>query len=117
MQFWAIYDRPGAELHHVSLTISAQRDEDIKQWVGTCQELEVSSQGDSLGDAIDETIEATLLYLDTIEELGERKRVFEERGVRPEFGVPDLESPPLHESSFGVTTTHVYVGHPEHVPA
>lgn len=117
MQIWVMYDRRGVELYHVPLTITVQRDEDVDQWVGTCRELDVSSQGDTIGEALDETVTATLLYLNMVEELGERKRVFGERGIEAHFGEPDWDSEPHHAPAEGVSTTHVYVGHKEHVPA
>ncbi len=51
------------------------------QWVSQCIEFDISSFGASPGDAIEELKDAVCSYLNTIEDLGERERVFEERGV------------------------------------
>lgn len=48
----------------------------------------VASCGDSIGEALGNVIEATLLYLNTVEELGERRRVFDERGIVFDRGLP-----------------------------
>ncbi len=53
--------------------------EDDGHWVGLCEELDVSSFGETREEALDATLEATELYLNTLEEMGERERVFGER--------------------------------------
>lgn len=85
---WALMDKPGVELYHLELTVALERDDDIDEWVGEVAELGVTSQGVSVGEAIDNTLEATIVYLDTIEEVGERRRVFTERGIEPKLGPP-----------------------------
>jgi predicted RNase H-like HicB family nuclease len=52
-----------------------------KQWVSECPELAVISCGDTLQEALDNIADATGLYLNTIEQQGERERVFRERGI------------------------------------
>ena len=52
-----------------------------KQWVSECPELAVTSCGDTLEEALDNAADATGLYLNTIEQQGERERVFRERGI------------------------------------
>jgi predicted RNase H-like HicB family nuclease len=52
-----------------------------EKFVGECVELDVSSFGDTVDDAIRMTLEATELYLETIDDLGERERLFAEKGV------------------------------------
>lgn len=64
---------------YVMLTLEAYPEG--RQFVSVCRELGVASAGDTLGEAIDAVREATLLYLSTIEELGERERVFNEKGI------------------------------------
>ena len=52
------------------------------RFVATCPELDVSSFGDSVEDAAAHLENAVLLYLDVIEEDGERERIFCERGLK-----------------------------------
>ncbi len=87
IQRWAIVmDKPGVELYHFLLTFRAWQEDD--HWVSVCVELDVASQGSSGGDAIEKVIEAALLYLNTIEAVGERRRVFDERDIEVELGLP-----------------------------
>lgn len=51
-------------------------------YVSTCLELGIASQGETVDEAFDNIRDATLVYLNTIERLGERQRVFRERGIK-----------------------------------
>lgn len=51
-------------------------------YVSICPELETSSCGDTIDEALKNIRDATLLYLNTIEEQGERERIFKERGIK-----------------------------------
>lgn len=83
---WAILDKPGVELYHVQLTLRAWLDDD--EYVAVCDDLGVASQGGSRGEAIDNVTEAAILYLNTIEQNGQRRRIFDERGISAERGLP-----------------------------
>lgn len=108
MKFWAIYDRPGVEVHALPLTIALEQDDTVEEWVGTCCELDVTSSGETMGKAVDATVEATLLYLNTLEELGERRRVFDERDLVPRVIVDHSDQPVIHETA--VSVMHIFVG-------
>lgn len=64
---------------YVVLTIRIHREDDA--YVGLCEELDVSSFGDSVDEALAATLEATALYLETLDDEGERDAVFAERGI------------------------------------
>ena len=51
------------------------------QWVGRCDELAVSTCADSQAEAMEGIIEATSLYLETLQEEGELEHVLWERGL------------------------------------
>ncbi len=52
-----------------------------KHFLSRCIELETASFGGSFDEALANIKEATFEYLNTIERLGERQRIFEERGI------------------------------------
>jgi len=56
--------------------------EENNHFVSECPELDVASCGDTIDEALDNIKEATLLYINTIEEQGERQRIFHERNIR-----------------------------------
>lgn len=64
----------------ITLTLEVEREDD--QYVALCPELDVASYGDSVEDAIEHLKDAVSLYLDSIEQDGERPRVFQERGIK-----------------------------------
>jgi predicted RNase H-like HicB family nuclease len=66
----------------ITLTLEVEREDD--RYVSLCPELDVSSYGDSVEDAIAHLKDAVRLYLDTIEADGERERIFQERGIEIE---------------------------------
>ncbi len=51
------------------------------EWVSQCVEIDVSSFGSTPQEAIEELKDAIGSYLNTIDELGERERALETRGV------------------------------------
>jgi predicted RNase H-like HicB family nuclease len=55
--------------------------EEEGQYVGRCVELGVSSCAKSSAKALARAQEATILYLNTLEEVGERERVLAEAGI------------------------------------
>ena len=69
----------------VTLRLEVERVDDL--YVAHCPELDVSSYGDSVEDVFDRLKNAIILYLDTIEQDGERERIFRERGISVESRV------------------------------
>jgi len=61
----------------VTLAVHAEGE----QYVADCVELGTSSYGASVQEALDNVREATLLFLNTLDELGECERVLQEQGV------------------------------------
>jgi hypothetical protein len=51
-------------------------------WVSQCVELEIASFGPNPDEAQTELMDAVCAYLNTLEELGERERVLEQRGIQ-----------------------------------
>ena len=68
--------------------------EEDGQFVGLCEELGVSSCGDTLADALAATFEAAILYLNTLEQLGDRERVFKEKKLHLSSLVPTKDVRP-----------------------
>ncbi len=52
------------------------------KWLSECVELGVGTFGESAQDAGEQAIDAICSYLNTLEDLGERERVFAERGIQ-----------------------------------
>jgi predicted RNase H-like HicB family nuclease len=63
----------------ITLTLEVAREG--KHFVSRCRELGTASCGDSFDEALDNIREATQEYLNTIERLGERPRIFQEKGI------------------------------------
>ena len=74
-------DEPGVAVDHVVLTFRVQADPETNTLVGVCEELGVSSFGETVDGTIDNVVEATLLYLNTLEDHDELRRVFDERRI------------------------------------
>lgn len=93
---WTAERPAGPALGHILVTFRISRDDD-GYYVGECQELGVSSFGNTLQEALDATVEATEAYLQALDETGERDRVFSERGVQFYRNTPpdDLTEVPL----------------------
>lgn len=89
---WMVYDKPGVELYHVELTFRVRASEDDGGYVAVCEELGVPSEGETVGEALENVVDATLLYLNTIEEIDERRRVFDEHEITCELGLPEVAS-------------------------
>lgn len=64
---------------YVALTLAVRQEG--KQFVSTCLELETTSCGDTIDEALANVREATTEYLNTIERMGERPRIFAEKGI------------------------------------
>lgn len=52
-----------------------------KRWTAQCEELGTATFGRSLYEAGKKLREAVLLHLNTLEEVGERERFFQEHGI------------------------------------
>lgn len=52
-----------------------------RHWVGVCDQLGTSMFGHTLEEAQERLEEATLLHLNTLEEIGERERFFAENSI------------------------------------
>lgn len=66
---------------YIRVTFCAAWDDETKQYAVECPELGVATCAGDLDGAFESICEAALLYLDSLEEAGERDRVFEERGL------------------------------------
>jgi predicted RNase H-like HicB family nuclease len=67
-------------LGFIELTFIASEEEG--GYVSTCPELGIASQGKTVDEAFENLKDATQVYLETIQQLGERERVFKERHIR-----------------------------------
>ena len=52
------------------------------QWVGRCLEFDVASSGPSADEAVEETMDAVCSYLNALEEIGERERLFRDSDIK-----------------------------------
>lgn len=86
---------------YITLTLSIE--EEDGGYVSRCPELGVASCGDTLDEALHNIEEATLLYLDTIEEMGERERIFRERGIHIMPGGPRVAERPARSDQEAVS--------------
>jgi len=53
-----------------------------RKWTAHCEELGTATFGPTLLEAQKRIVEATLLHLNTLEDVGERKRFFKENGIK-----------------------------------
>src|SRR6185295_19855016 len=68
-----------AILGYITLTLEAIPEG--RSYVSRCPELGVTSCGDSMGEAIESVKDAVATYLSALTKLGERTRVFKEKGI------------------------------------
>jgi predicted RNase H-like HicB family nuclease len=91
------------ELGYILVTYRVHPEES-GQFGAECVELGVRTCGDSVGEAFEAIVEATLLYLNSLERHGERARTFAERGIVIMSGEPDdgglARSVPLRPSEY-----------------
>lgn len=86
---------------YITLTLEAYPEG--KMFVSRCRELGVASCGDSIWGAIESLKDAVTTYINAIEQLGERERVFAEKGIVIRQTKPRsvrVESDPLPPNSF-----------------
>ncbi len=67
-------------MKYIILTFMVQQEG--AYWVSECQELGTSSFGSNEDEALDNLFDATEVYLNTLEELGEAHQVLDEKGVQ-----------------------------------
>lgn len=67
---------------YVELTVIVEREQN--QFVSYCPEFDTASCGDTVEEAFENLKDATLVYLNALEETGEREWVFKERNIRIE---------------------------------
>ena len=77
----------------ILLTEVAEQEGD--QFAVQCPELGIASCGDSIEEAFGNIREAIALHLNVLEELGDRERVFRERGIEISYEVVDVDDPHL----------------------
>ncbi len=65
---------------YVTLTLEVRKER--KLFASRCPELGVASCGDTLDEAVENLRDATFEYLNSIERLGQRKRIFQERNLK-----------------------------------
>jgi predicted RNase H-like HicB family nuclease len=64
------------------ITVTLEVAKEGRHFVSRCRELGTASSGDSFDDALENIKDATIQYLNAIEQLGERPRIFRARGIR-----------------------------------
>lgn len=67
-------------MRYILLSYTVHREGD--QYVSLCRELDISSCGSTVDEALQKALDATQLYLTTLEDLGECLERLSERGVR-----------------------------------
>ncbi len=89
---WAVLvDDQKEAVGHVALSFRIWHEDSA--WQGICAELGVPSFGERPGEALDNVVEATICYLNAIEQDGERERIFSERNIAMRPGMPSSEEP------------------------
>ena len=86
---------------YITLTLEAYPEG--KAFVSRCRELGVTSCGNSIGSAIEAVTDAVTVYLRAIEKLGQRERIFAEKGIEIRKTKPrtvQTESAPRPPNSF-----------------
>jgi predicted RNase H-like HicB family nuclease len=68
-----------AKQGYVTLTVEAFPEG--KRYVSRCRELGVTSCGDNVADAFENLKDSLITYLNAIEQLGDRPRIFAEKGI------------------------------------
>jgi predicted RNase H-like HicB family nuclease len=65
---------------YIQVTLIASEEEG--GYASICPELGIASQGETADEALASLRDATMVFLNTIEQLGQRERVFKERHIR-----------------------------------
>lgn len=82
---------------YILVTLVASEEEG--GYASVCPELGVASQGETAEEAISNLRDAALVFLNTIEQLGQRDRVFRERHIPIHPHKPTGAQVELHEPS------------------
>jgi predicted RNase H-like HicB family nuclease len=93
---WMILRDPSgrATVGHVLLTFSVVEVEGV--FTSCCPELDVHSYGKTITDALDSIQDATIVYLNAIEQRDLREKVFHEADIAFQLGAPvTLEARPV----------------------
>jgi len=69
------------------IIVTFEIDKEGDQYVSQCIELGTFSCGDTETEALENITDATGLYLNTLEDVGECERVLEEKGIQVHSGV------------------------------
>ena len=96
-------------MKYIILTIAVEREGDY--YVSSCMELGTASFGISEKEAIQNVLDATSLYLNTLEDLGECSAVLETKGVTVHEGQsvgPRMQCPPSSSVQSAVVPLPVY---------
>ena len=64
---------------HFTLNAKVEKHDDV--YVGYCVELGTVTQGDSLEEVCENLKDAIYVHLSVLDEIGERERVFREKGI------------------------------------
>jgi predicted RNase H-like HicB family nuclease len=75
---------------YVVLTCSLHQEKD--QWVSICPELGISSFGSTIDEAKNSLHELVTLHINTLEDIGERARVFKEHHIEIRTAKPKKSS-------------------------
>jgi predicted RNase H-like HicB family nuclease len=81
------------------IVVSLVASEEEGGYASVCPELGIASQGETAEEAIANLRDATLVFLNTIEQLGQRERVFKERHIRIHSQEPTGASVKLRQPS------------------
>lgn len=80
------------KMKYIVVTLAIQREGDY--YVSRCQELGTASFGATKEEALQKIVDATELYLNTLEDLGECERVLREKGVQVHADEPATRKVP-----------------------
>ena len=104
---------------YIILTIIFNKEKDGK-WTARCKELGTSTFANTFDEVHEDMREAVTLHLNTLEDVGERKRFFKERGIKLYTSKPPRSIPVDTEMSIN-SYLHQFVQpitkHPQHVCA
>lgn len=75
---------------YITLTATVTKDEETNEYVVRCSELGISTMASDPVEALPRIREAVAVYLDALTDVGERDRVFAERGIQVNEDDPPL---------------------------
>ena len=84
-------------LGFIQVTLIASEEEG--GYASVCPELGIASQGETADEAIASLRDAATVFLNTIEQIGQRERVFKERGIKVHAHEPTEFKVKLHQPS------------------